>query len=139
MRYKISFILIALILFLALPGCSNGIKEDEAKIYVDGFFEAIVSEDYSKAEEFLHPDRPASIADFIMALEMGLGLDFQAGMEIAEYTSVSTVLYDSTVAGATYKLCMDVMVGDVLVDIELELVRNDAGFGIYNFNFTPIQ
>lgn len=137
MKYKVSFLLIALILIFVLSGCSDGIKEGEAKEQINLFFDAIEQEDYEAAEELLHPDRQSSISELIIALEAGLGLDFQEGMEIDEYTGFSSALYDTSVKGSTYALDMIVSVGDVKLDISIQLVRNDKGFGIYTHTFVP--
>lgn len=137
MKHKVSFLLIALIFTFILSGCGDGIKEDEAKKQIDMFFEAIVQEDYDAAEALMHPERQNAVSDLIIALEAGLGIDFQQGMEIDEYTGFSSALYDTSVKGATYELDMIVLVGDVEMDITIQLVRNDNGFGIFAYNFTP--
>lgn len=137
MKYKVSFLLIALVLTFVLSGCSDGIKEDEAKEQINLFFDAIEQEDYEAAEALLHPDRQASLSELIIALETGLGIDFQEGIDIDKYTGFSSALYDTSVKGATYELDMIVLVGDIEMDISVQLVRNDNGFGIYTYNFTP--
>lgn len=139
MKYKISFILIALSMVLTLFGCGKGIKEDEAKAYANSFLEAIEEEDYETAESLLHPDKPGSVSDLCMALEMGLGLDFQEGIEIKDYVELSSTLYDSTVSGSTYSLEMEASVSGVDLIISIQLVKNENGYGIYSYTLSPGQ
>lgn len=135
MKYKISFILIALLLTCVLSGCSKGIKGDEAKAYVNSFLEAIEQEDYETADSLFHPDKQASVAELCTALEMGLNIDFQDGIEVKDYTGFSSALYDTTVKGSTYSLTMDATVSSVELEISVQLVRNENGYGIYSYNF----
>lgn len=135
MKYRISFILISLLLICTLSGCSKGIKEDEAKAYVNSFLEAIEQEDYETADSLFHPDKEASVADLCIALEMGLNIDFQDGIEVKEYTDVSSAMYDTTVGGSSCSLTMDATVSSVELEIIVQLVKNDNGYGIYSYNF----
>ncbi|MBQ8849073.1 MAG: hypothetical protein IJ011_01915 [Clostridia bacterium] len=118
----------------SFSSCSGGIDGDEAKEFIGEFFDAIVAEDYEKAETFLHPERPADLETFIVNIEKEDGIDFQAGIEIERYTNFSIAYYDSTVDGSTYGLTMDTNVGDADVEITVEIVQNDNGYGIYNLD-----
>ena len=85
-----------------LVSCSGGIKGDEAKTFINDFFSAIVAEDYDKAEEFLHPERPADLESFLLGIENEEDIDFQSGIKIEKYTGFSSAFYDSSVEGSTY-------------------------------------
>lgn len=135
-RHFLALILV-LILCLSLVGCANAIKADEAKAHVKGFLGKIEAGDFTAAAKDLHPDRPADLEQFFSELEGELGVDFQSGIKIVRYTGFSTALYDSTVDGAAYTLKFDAKVSGKTLAMEIELVRNDAGFGIYNLDITP--
>ena len=127
-------IMIACLFVSSLVSCGNGIKGDEAKAFINDFFAAIVAEDYDKAEGFLHPERPADLEAFLQNVEKQANVDFQAGIEIENYTGFSSSLYDSSVDGSTYELIMRAKVGDKQVRFTIEIVKNEIGYGIYNFD-----
>jgi hypothetical protein len=120
----------------SLCACSGGIQEGEAKDLINRFFDAIETEDYELAATFLHPERPADLKVFFEGLENEKGLDF-SNIEIDKYTAFSSSYYDSTVAGSTYTLGMDTNVNGEDMEIEIEIVKNDNGYGIYNLDITP--
>ena len=122
-----------LALVLCFASCEGGIKGDEAKATINEFFAALASEDYEKAESLLHPDRPADLEDFIKHVESRKSLDFSEGITIEKYTGISSSYYNSAVDGSTYGLDMKVKIGDTTARISIELVKNEYGYGIYNF------
>ena len=124
----------AFLFVCSFTSCGNGIKGDEAKAFINDFFAAIVTEDYDKAESFLHPDRPADLETFLLDVEKEKDVDFQAGIEIEKYTGFSSSMYDSTVNGSTYELTMRTKVGDKTVKFKIEIVKNETGYGIYNLD-----
>ena len=130
------FLLISLVMVLFLSACSGGIKNDDAKEHVNGFFDAVKSEDYELASTFLHPERPTDLKTFFDSLKSQENLDF-SNIEIEKYTGFSSSLYDSTVNGAAYSLNMTAIVSEKDIQIEIEIVKNDNGYGIYNFNINP--
>lgn len=127
-------IIIMSLCIISLASCKSGIKGDEAKALINDFFDAIVDEDYDKAESLLHPDRPADLETFLLNVEKEEDIDFQSGIKIEKYTGFSTSLYDSTVDGSTYELTMRTKVGDKKVTFTIEIVSNEKGYGIYNFD-----
>lgn len=131
---KLLVITISCLFVCSLASCGNGIKGDEAKAFINDFFAAVVAEDYDKAESLLHPERPADLEAFLLSVEKEENVDFQAGIEIEKYTNFSSSLYDSTVDGARYELTMQTKVGDKTVEFTIEIVRNENGYGIYNFD-----
>jgi hypothetical protein len=116
-----------------LSSCGGGIKGDEAKQWVRDFLVAIEEEDYESAESYLHPERPADMEEWFLFVEEEKELDFQKGIEIQYEEFVSSAYYDSTVSGSTYELGIEARVGEKTVYILIELVKNENGFGIYNF------
>lgn len=123
-------VVLSAVLIMAV-GCSGGIGRDEAKAYVNDFLNAVESGDYETASALLHPERPMDLEKFFANLEREEWLDFSAGIEIRRYTGFSSSYYDTSVGGSVYSLDMDVTVGGTVVEMEIELVRNDGGFGIY--------
>ena len=119
---------------LALVSCGGGIKGDEAKVLINDFFAAVVEEDYEKAETFLHPERPGDLEEFFLNIEDKENVHFEAGITVEKYTGFSASYYDSTVGGSTYELTMRAKVGEQAVQFIIEIVKNEAGYGIYNLN-----
>jgi hypothetical protein len=130
--FKKALIIIACLCVLPLASCGEGIKGDEAKAYINDFFAEIVVEDYEKAEELLHPKCLIDIEKLFLNFEKDEDVDFQAGIEIEKYTGFASALYDSTVDGSRYELTMRTKVGDKTVIFTIELVKNEAGYGINN-------
>jgi len=64
-------------------------------------------------------------------------LDLQKGIEIQYEEFISSAYYDSTVGGSTYELGIEARVGEKTAYILIELVKNENGFGIYNFQLKP--
>ena len=64
---------------------------------------------------------------------MEKNIDFQKGIEIEEYTGFYSSLYDSTGGGSSYQLAMITNIGDSTVEFAIEIVKNETGYGIYNF------
>ena len=131
---NILLVSIACLCVFSFVSCGNGIKGDEAKAFINDFFVAIVSEDYDKAESFLHPERPADLETFLLNVEKDENVDFQAGIEVERYTGFSSALFDSTVNGSTYELTVLTKVGDKKVIFTIEIVNNKNGYGIYNLD-----
>ena len=131
---NICLVTVACLCVLSFVSCGNGIKGDEAKAFINDFFEAIVAEDYDEAEEYLHPERPADLETFLLNVEKDENVDFQAGIEVEQYTGFSSALFDSTVNGSTYELTVLTKVGDKKVIFTIEIVNNKNGYGIYNLD-----
>ena len=125
------FVIVSIV--LTFSACSGGIKGKEAKELINNFFDCIETKDYEAASEFLHPERPAELDVFFEGLEKEEGLDF-SDIQIEEYTGFSSAYYDSTVDGSTYSLEMDILLNDKEIEMEIEIVKNDNGYGIYNLD-----
>lgn len=130
---KIVSIFLVLLFVISLSACSGGISSDEAKSYINGFFEMVASEDYEAAEEFMHPERPADLQEFFEALENEKNVDFSS-ISIEKYTRFKSSFYDSSVDGSNCSLTMKIAVSDKIIQMEIEIVKNDNGYGIYNLD-----
>ena len=130
---KVASVFLILMFVFSLSACSGGISGDEAKSHINGFFEKVSSEDYEAAEGFLHPERPADLQEFFVSLENEKNIDFSS-INIEKYTGFRSSFYDSSVDGSAYSLTMEIAVSDKIVQMEIEIVKNDAGYGIYNLD-----
>lgn len=132
MKRYLSVVLI-FALAISLSACSGGISGDEAKSFINDFFETVETGDYTAAEVFLHPERPADLQAFLEGIEQEKNIDFST-IEIEKYTGIKSAVYDSTVDGSTYSLKMKLSVSGQTVNTEIEIVKNDNGYGIYNLD-----
>ena len=130
---KIACILLTFMILFSLSACSGGISGDEAKAHINEFLEKVESEDYAAAEEFLHPERPANLQEFFEALENEKNVDFSS-INIEKYSGFKSSFYDSSVDGSTYSLTMKIAASDKIIQMEIEIVKNDNGYGIYNLD-----
>ena len=128
---KIVCIFLVVVIVFSLSACSGGISGDEAKSHINDFFEKVSSEDYEAAEEFLHPERPADLKEFFENFENETNVDLSS-MNIEKYTNFKSSWYDSSVDGSTYSLTMTIKASDKTFQMEIEIVKNDGGYGIYN-------
>ena len=127
-----------LLLVAALVSCENAISSDEAKVLTGDMFECIEKELYEDAASRMHPSRKAdadTLRSYIEELEQDTGADFSDGIEIEYQSGFSSALYDSEVKGSRYGIDYVVKVGEYTFDVEIDVVRNDDGFGIYDIEF----
>ncbi len=122
--------MLAGLLVFGLTSCING---DTAQATIESFVEAIEGGDYDTAKTYLHPDRPADLATYFERIESEEDVDFSSGFEIVKYTGVKSSYHDSTVDGSTYETTAKVKIGDTEAELTVEIVENDSGYGIYNF------
>ncbi|MCI8589821.1 MAG: hypothetical protein HFE77_03825 [Clostridiales bacterium] len=126
-------VFVILVIIFSFVGCSGGISNNDAKAYTRDFLDAIEAKDYEHAATFLHPERPVDLEPFFEGLKSEENMDFST-IEITKYTGFSSSYYDSTVEGSAYSLSMNVKVGDDEIKMEIEIVKNDNGYGIYNLD-----
>ena len=138
---RIGLICISLLLALSSLGilcaCSGGIKGEDAKALTSDFFDAIVAEDYEKANTYLHADCYTDVEKLFTSVEQQANVNFGDGMTIEKYTSISSSYYASAVDGSTYELTMRVKVGEKILEITVGTVKNDKGFGISRISISP--
>ena len=130
---KLVCLLACVILLVSLSACSGGISGSEAKAYINDFLKEVEKGEYTAAETYLHPDRPADLQAFFEGVAAEENLDFSQ-ISVEKYTNFASALYESAVGGARYALTMKVSVSGKPVKMEIEIVKNDNGYGIYNFD-----
>ena len=155
---RIICVLLSLIFLIGTCGCSSeeareqafnfvgkfqdmtgSINYEDAHKLIDDFLDAVVNCDYELAESYLHPERKTSLKDFFDNFRIETSIDFSNGIGDKLYSNVSSVAYDSTVDGATYLAeFMTVSKGN-LIEITIEIVENDNGYGISNFTLKPLK
>ena len=124
-----------LALCFALLGCSKGIKKDDAKAMAESFLTAVESGDFEAAKTYLHPEKPLDIEKYFSGIESREQIDFQNGIEITRYKEHSFSIYESEVDGSECELEINVIVDGVGLEFNIDIVKNDLGFGIYEFDF----
>ena len=135
MKIKSLFLIIlVLALSLSIVGCRDGLKKDEAKALVEDFLEAVQNNDFEKAATYLHPEKPFDIEKYFNGIEERKSIDFQSGIEIKRYTEYSYSAYDSEIDGSDCELEFNVIVDGVGLEMNIEIVKNDLGFGIYEID-----
>ena len=130
----LAFIAVLALVALPLASCGEGIDRSDAKIFIGEFLEAIAEGDYERAEGYLHPERPTDLENFILCVEIEEDLDFSAGIDNVKYIGFSYSFYDSTVDGSRYEPTISASIGGEHVTFTVEVVQNENGYGIYNFN-----
>ncbi|MBR6727820.1 MAG: hypothetical protein IKM08_06475 [Clostridia bacterium] len=128
----IALLLCCALLFLA-TACSDGIDTDKAEADAESFLAAVSEGDYDTAATYLHPDRPVDLATYFTRIEERELVDFSDGIEIVRKSGSSYSYYESEVDGSAYEMDLDVRIGGIEAEIEIELVQNENGYGIYNF------
>ncbi|MBE7066346.1 MAG: hypothetical protein E7385_02220 [Ruminococcaceae bacterium] len=71
---------------------------------------------------------PLFILIFVMLFTVGC----KNAIKRDEATGFSSTYYSSNIGGSSYTQEMDVKIGDKEIEMEIELVRNDKGYGIYS-------
>ena len=134
MRVVLSLVLV-LALCLTAVGCAGKIKKSDAKETAEAFLAAVAEGDFEAAETYLHPRASFNAEEIFSGIESRVSIDFQKGIEIRRYTDFSSSLYDDDVKGSDYELEMDILVDGVTLELSIEIVKNDHGYGIYEIDF----
>ena len=119
---------------LLLSSCAGGINTDEADGLIEDLLSKISSGDYDGAEELLHPEKPLDLEKYFERKRAEHSLDYSRGFEIQRYTHKSYSRRNSKVGGSAYSVTFTAAVGYSLVEITVEIVKNKAGYGIYNLS-----
>ena len=125
-------VLLVLVLSLSLISCENRVTKDEAKEQVNSLIDAAANSKFEDASSLLHPKRTFDIQALFERAETEYNVDFQGGIEIKRYTGFSSAVYSSEVDGSSYELDVDIIVSGKTLELSVEVVRNDSGFGIYD-------
>ena len=130
---KVLILVFALLLCLALIGC--GKEKDKAKETVEAFLASVSAGNFENAKTYLHPDRQMDIEKYFNDFEAMTGIDFQKGIKVNKYTEYSYSVYDSEVGGSEYELEIKVTVDGKTFEINIDIVLNESGYGIYEVDF----
>ncbi len=131
---KLLILPLLLALTFSLSACDGGIDTDAAKLHIEKFLTALSTEDYEAAASYLHPERPADLEKYCTAIEEREGVDIFDRILIEKYTGYHYSYYDSSVDGSAYEVTIRAKIGDTPAELTVEVVENDAGYGIYNFD-----
>jgi hypothetical protein len=137
-KSKIILPIILLLLVSLMVSCENAVSSDEAKDITQNMFECIENDLYEDAASLMHPSRHANaefLQSYIEEIEQDTGADFSNGIEIDRQIGFSSSLYDSEVKGSRYEIEYVVKIGEYRFEADIEVVRNDDGFGIYDIEF----
>ena len=135
----ITVILTAALLISGLTSCSGGFTSTEANTMIEDFLSKISAEDYEGAKALVHPSYKEDLESYIKICEKAGGFDCSDGFEIQEYTNTSYSKNNEAVGGAAYSTTFNAALGFKLVKVTVEIVKNDAGYGIYTFNIEAIK
>lgn len=128
-------VLLILVFALFMFGCSeNKVSKNEAKEQASALVNAVSAGNFADAEKLLHPSRQIDLEAYFNREEAEENVDFQSGIEIVKYTGFSSALYDSEVDGSEYELEMNISVSGKTLELKVDVVRNDQGFGIYEID-----
>jgi len=132
--FKIVCLLVVASLCLCFVGCSK-IDKSQAKENVKAFFGEISDGDYEGAKQYLHPDKPYDLKLLFENYEAKSGCDLSRGITVEKFVSTSSSAYESEVDGSEYSLEVRVRIGGFLTEIDVDIVKNDNGYGIYEIDF----
>ena len=108
----------------------------EATVLVEDFCTALSNDDFNTAKEYLHPDSTPSKAElysYVIKLEQTNGVDFSDGVAFKRRNGVGSTYYDSNYDGSVHEIEYDIVVGGISKDFFFTVVKNDNGYGLYNF------
>lgn len=138
---RILSVLAALCLLLtSLTACSGGVTREEAKTAMDSLLTALGNENYAEAAALYHPDAAMTeelLAAFAEEVKTNVGLDLTEGAAVERTTNMRSAYYDSNVGGSFYALTAEIKAGDKTATLTVEVVRNEAGYGILTASVYP--
>ena len=138
---RILSVLAALCLLLtSLTACSGGVTREEAKTAMDSLLTALGNENYAEAAALYHPDAAMTeelLAAFAEEVKTNVGLDLAEGAAVERTTNMRSAYYDSNVGGSFYALTAEIKAGDKTATLTVEVVRNEAGYGILTASVYP--
>ena len=120
----------------ALVGCANKVSGKEARATFDAFLTAVDAENYEAARIHLHPlISGTNLSEYFATLREEKGIDFTEGISEVKLVGFYAAFYDTAIDGSSYEMELHAktVAGDVPIYISCTVVRNDDGYGIYNF------
>ncbi|MBR2891742.1 MAG: hypothetical protein IKC22_05185 [Bacilli bacterium] len=141
MKKFISIFLVFSMNFLSGCGIIKELSEskNESIKIIENFCIALSNSDIETAKTYLHPDsmpKKADLAAYVTILENRYNIDFSDGVSFYDRKSIESTYYDSSYDGTIHKIEYEIVVGNVHTDFYFNVLKNDAGFGIYNFGLT---
>ena len=139
MKKILAIILVLCTLCLSSCGILKELKTgmDEAIVLAEDFCTALSDDDFDTAKGYLHPDSTPNQEDlftFIAKLEQTHNIDFSDGVAFKHRSGIRSAYYDGNYDGSVHEIDYTIVVGGVTTDFFFVVVKNDSGYGIYNFN-----
>ena len=130
---------ILLVLSLSLGvcvGCTDGGGDDDGLVYrakttATLFLNSIACGHYEVAETHLHPHFESTPRFIVYETFSKLGVQLKSGINDREFVSFRTALYDSEYDGSVCEMTVYCTVDGRGCEIDLTVVDNDEGYGIY--------
>ena len=138
MKKVLAIIFVLCTLCLSSCGILKELKAgmDEAIVLVEDFCIALANDDFDTAKGYLHPDstpKQDELSTFITKLEQTHSIDFSDGVAFKRRTGTGSTYYDSDYDGNVHEIEYKIAVGGVTTDFFFVVVKNDSGYGLYNF------
>ena len=138
MKKILAIILVLCTLCLSSCGILKELKAgmDEAIVLVEDFCTALSNDDFDTAKGYLHPDSTPNqdeLSTFITKLEQTHSIDFSDGVSFKRRTDAGSTYYDSDYDGSVHEIEYEISVGGVTTHFFFVVVKNDNGYGLYNF------
>ena len=138
MKKILAIMLVLCTLCLSSCGILKELKTgmDEAIVLAEDFCTALSNDDFDTAKSYLHPDstpKQDELFAFITKFEQTHNIDFSNGVAFKRRSGTRSAYYDSSYDGSVHEINYEIVVGGVSVDFFFNVVKNDNGYGIYNF------
>ena len=138
MKKILAIILVVCTLCLSSCGIFKELKAgmDEAFVLVENFCTALSNDDFDTAKGYLHPNSTPNqnvLFAFISRLEKTHSIDFSDGVAFKHRRGIRSAYYDSSYDGSVHEIDYEIVVGGVPVYSFFIVVKNDNGYGLYNF------
>lgn len=130
---KLIAISLLLTLVLSLAGCAGGVDVEQADAEVAAFFDTAITGDYEAAKTYLHP----SNADIL--LHSFIYYNIPKGATVTDAANFSWSWYDGSVGGSQYTRDYTLTAGDAAWTVSVQVVQNEAGYGIYSLDIQPVE
>ncbi len=129
-------LILLLAVMLSSVSCTiYSIDSATGKADIYAFLSAIEQEDYVTAEGYLHPDYQVDLTEKMAEVPV----EYRTNFGITPEGSALYVYEYTDITGAVYGRAYDFRVGDKVVDIYVELLLNDNGYGVYDFVIDPLE
>ena len=131
MKKLVAMILLTVMVF-SLAGCQGGVDTKQADAEVAAFFDAAIAGDYEAAKAYLHP----SNADILL-----FSFDYYnipKSATVTDEANFSWSWYDGSVGGSQYTRDYTLTAGDAAWAVSVQVVQNEAGYGIYSLDIQPV-